>query len=172
MAQERIDDWWEYARELAKAERELKIEQWVFISIEYKDADGHTHRLHSYDLPRELHEKYRWVVRWREARLQCLYPRGTISGYYCYYDKRTGLKTGFNSCLSKLAAAKAQITIAERKEKDYLDYQRQNNLFFDEQTDEELIKFRIKLRTKKENYAALSEVTKTEVIKYKALQPN
>lgn len=172
MAQERIDDWWEYARELAKAERELKIEQWVFISIEYKDADGHTHRLHSYDLPRELHEKYRWVVRWREARLQCLYPRETISGYYCYYDKRTGLKTGFNSCLSKLAAAKAQITIAERKEKDYLDYQRQNNLFFDEQTDEELIKFRIKLRTKKENYAALSEVTKTEVIKYKALQPN
>lgn len=172
MAQERIDDWWEYARELAKAERELKIEQWVFISIEYKDADGHTHRLHSYDLPRELHEKYRWVVRWREARLQCLYPRETISGYYCYYDKRTGLKTGFNSCLSKLAAAKAQITIAERKEKDYLDYQRQNNLFFDEQTDEELIKLRIKLRTKKENYAALSEVTKTEVIKYKALQPN
>lgn len=172
MAQERIDDWWEYARELAKAERELKIEQWVFISIEYKDADGHTHRLHSYDLPRELHEKYRWVVRWREARLQCLYPRETISGYYCYYDKRTELKTGFNSCLSKLAAAKAQITIAERKEKDYLDYQRQNNLFFDEQTDEELIKFRIKLRTKKENYAALSEVTKTEVIKYKALQPN
>lgn len=172
MAQERIDDWWEYARELAKAERELKIEQWVFISIEYKDADGHTHRLHSYDLPRELHEKYRWVVRWREARLQCLCPRETISGYYCYYDKRTGLKTGFNSCLSKLAAAKAQITIAERKEKDYLDYQRQNNLFFDEQTDEELIKFRIKLRTKKENYAALSEVTKTEVIKYKALQPN
>lgn len=167
-----VDDWWEYARELAKAERELKIEQWVFISIEYKDADGHTHRLHSYDLPRELHEKYRWVVRWREARLQCLYPRETISGYYCYYDKRTGLKTGFNSCLSKLAAAKAQITIAERKEKDYLDYQRQNNLFFDEQTDEELIKFRIKLRTKKENYAALSEVTKTEVIKYKALQPN
>lgn len=172
MAQERIDDWWEYARELAKAERELKIEQWVFISIEYKDADGHTHRLHSYDLPRELHEKYRWVVRWREARLQCLYTRETISGYYCYYDKRTGLKTGFNSCLSKLAAAKAQITIAERKEKDYLDYQRQNNLFFDEQTDEELIKLRIKLRTKKENYAALSEVTKTEVIKYKALQPN
>lgn len=172
MAQERIDDWWEYARELAKAERELKIEQWVFISIEYKDADGHTHRLHSYDLPRELYEKYRWVVRWREARLQCLHPRETVNTYYSYYDKRTGLKTGFNSCLSKLAATKAQITLAERKEKAYLHYQKQNNLFFDEQTDEELIKFRIKLRTKKENYAALSEVTKTEVIKYKALQPN
>lgn len=52
MAQERIDDWWEYARELAKAERELKIEQWVFISIEYKDVNGHAHHLHSYDRPR------------------------------------------------------------------------------------------------------------------------
>ena len=29
MAQEKIDSWWEYARELAKAERELKIEKWV-----------------------------------------------------------------------------------------------------------------------------------------------
>lgn len=164
MAQERIDDWWEYARELAKAERELKIQQWVFISIEYKDADGHAHRLHSYDLPRELHEKYRWVVRWREARLQCLHPRETVCCYYCYYDKRTGLKTGFNSCLSKLAAAKAQITIAERKEKEYLDYQRQNNLFFDEQTDEELIKFRQKLQAKKENYAVLENKIRSAVM--------
>ena len=33
MAQEKMDSWWEYARELAKAERELKIEKWVYISI-------------------------------------------------------------------------------------------------------------------------------------------
>ena len=172
MAQERIDDWWEYARELAKAERELKIEHWVFISIEYKDADGCPHRLHSYDLPKELHEKYRWVIRWREARLQCLHPKETVCCYYCYYDNRTGLKTRFNSCLSKLAAAKAQITIAERREKEYLDYQRQNNLFFDEQTDGELIKFRAKLRTKKENYATLSKKIETEVRIHKVLQIN
>lgn len=36
MAQERMDDWIEYAREHAKAERELKIEKWVYISIEYR----------------------------------------------------------------------------------------------------------------------------------------
>lgn len=36
MAQERIDDWWEYAKDLAKAERELQIERWVYISIKYK----------------------------------------------------------------------------------------------------------------------------------------
>lgn len=164
MAQERMDDWWDYARELAKAERELKIEHWVFISIEYKDAGGNIHRLHSYDLPRYLHERYRWVIRWREARLQCLHPREKVSTYYGYYDKHTGLKTGFNSCLSKLAAAKAQITIAERKEKEYLDYQKLNNLFFDEQTDEELKKFRQKLQAKKENYTVLENKIRSAVM--------
>ena len=127
MAQERMDDWWEYAKELAKAERELQIGHWVRISIEYRDEAGDTVRLHSYDLPRELHERYRWVVRWREARLQCLYPRKHIHTYYSYYDKRTGLRTGFNSCLSRLSTAKAQITIAERKEKEYLEYQRRKS---------------------------------------------
>ena len=40
MVQERIDDWWEYAKDLARAERELQIERWVYISIEYKDEAG------------------------------------------------------------------------------------------------------------------------------------
>lgn len=163
MAQERIDDWWEYAKDLAKAERELQIERWVYISIEYKDEAGRRCRLHSYDLPRELHERYRWVIRWREAKLQCQYPRENINTYYSYYDKRTGLRTDFNSCLMKLAAAKAQITRAERKEAEYLAYQRQNNLFFDERTDDQLIQFRQKLRTKKENCHLLAERIQTAV---------
>lgn len=57
MEQERMDDWMEYARELARAERELRIERWVFISIEYKDEAGNPVRLHSYNLHRELHER-------------------------------------------------------------------------------------------------------------------
>lgn len=118
---------------------------------------------HSYDLPRELHERYRWVIRWREARLQCQYPRENINTYYSYYDKRTGLRTDFNSCLMKLAAAKAQITRAERKEAEYLAYQRLNNLFFDEQTDEQLLQFRERLRMKKEKYAASKHQIRSEV---------
>lgn len=132
MAQEKMDSWWEYARELAKAERELKIEKWVYISIEYKEENGERIVLYHYDLPRELHERYRWVIRWREAKLLCQYPKKNIHTYYSYYDKRTGLNTDFNSLLSKLTSTKAQITIAERKEQEYLQYQRQNNLFFDE----------------------------------------
>ena len=101
-----MDDWMEYARELARAERELRIERWVFISIECKDDAGNPVRLHSYDLPRELHERYRWVVRWREARLQCLYPKRQISTYYSYYDRRTGLRIDFNSSLSSFQPPK------------------------------------------------------------------
>ncbi|MDB1056606.1 hypothetical protein [Phocaeicola vulgatus] len=155
MAQERMNDWMEYVRELARAERELRIERWVFISIEYKDEAGNPVRLHSYNLPRDLHERHRWVIRWREARLQCLYPKKQVNTYYSYYDKRTGLRTDFNSCLSKLSAAKAQISIAERKEREYVQYQRANNLFFDEGTDEQLVRFHEKLRMKKEKYMAL-----------------
>ena len=87
MAQEKMDSWWEYARELAKAERELKIEKWVYISIEYKEENGERVVLYHYDLPRELHERYRWVIRWREAKLLCQYPKKNIHTYYSYYDK-------------------------------------------------------------------------------------
>ena len=61
----------------------------------------------------------------------------------------------FGSALSRLSAAKAQITIARRKEQEYLEYQRQNNLFFDESEDETLAKFRRKLQFKIEKYTEL-----------------
>lgn len=76
------------------------------------------------------YERCSWIVRWRVSRLQCLHPKKDIHLYFSYYDKRPGLSTGFDSALSKLSAAKAQISIAERKEKEYIEYQRTNNLFF------------------------------------------
>lgn len=132
MAQERMDDWIEYAREHAKAERELKIEKWVYISIEYRTQARDRIVLHKYDLPRNLYERHSCVIRWRVARLQCLHPKEDIPPYFSNYDKRTGLSlsTGFDSALSKLSAIKAQISIAERKEKEYIEYQCVNNLFF------------------------------------------
>lgn len=42
VAQEKMNSWWEYARELAKAERELKIIKWVYISIENHRHIAHT----------------------------------------------------------------------------------------------------------------------------------
>jgi len=148
-------DWMEEAKELAKAERELGIEKWVIISIEYQTKDCRRVVLFQYDLPREIYKRYDWVVRWRQARCQCLYPRESVLIYHSYYDKKTGLRTDFNSCLSRLAASKAQITIARKREQEYLTYQKQNNLFFDESTDEDLVKFREKLKSKEENYNLL-----------------
>lgn len=123
--------WMEYAREYARAERELKIKNGSI----YRTRTHDRIVLHTYELPHDLYERYSWVIRWRVARLQCLHPKEDIHPYFSYYDKRTGLSTGFDSALSKLSAAKAQITIAERKEKEYIKNQRANNLFFDEITD-------------------------------------
>ncbi len=163
MAQEKIDSWWEYARELAKAERELKIEKWVYISIEYRTEERERVVLFHYDLPREIYERYRWVVRWRHARLLCQHPRENVQTYFSYYDKRTGLSTDFGSALSKLSAAKAQITIARQKEQEYIEYQRQNNLFFNEAEDEMLAKFRRKLQAKIEKCTELEKGVKLSV---------
>lgn len=46
MTQERIDDWWEYAKDLARVERKLQIERWVYISIEKNEAGRNVGFIH------------------------------------------------------------------------------------------------------------------------------
>lgn len=145
----------EYAREYAKSQREMGIEKWVCITIEYRTMERERVILFRYDLPRDIYERRQWVVRWRHARLLCQYPKENVQTYFSYYDRRTGLGMDFGSALSRLSAAKAQITIAVQKEQEYVEYQRQNNLFFNENDDEQLAKFRRKLQTKIEKYAEL-----------------
>ncbi|WP_302609826.1 hypothetical protein [uncultured Bacteroides sp.] len=155
MTQENMGGWMEYAREYAKIQREMGIERWVCITIEYRTKERERVILFRYDLPRDIYERRQWVVRWRHARLLCRYPRENVQTFFSYYDRRTGLDMNFGSALSKLSAAKAQITIARRKEQEYLEYQRQNNMFFNEAEDETLAKFRWKLQSKIEKYAEL-----------------
>lgn len=146
--QESMDDLFQMAKDLAKAERELKIEQWVEVTIYYGYAEKQV-SLYHYNLPREMYLRYQWVIRWRMAKLQCQYPKQIVSTSLYFYDKRSGESMGLNSCLSKLISAKAQVTKAERMMKNYIEQNRQNNMFFDENTDEELVKFREKLERKK-----------------------
>lgn len=146
--QESMEDWFQTAKDMAKAEKELKIKNWVQISICY----GYGHQsvtLYIYDLPREVYERRMWVIRWRAARLQCQYPRHDVFTSFYTYDKRSGESLEVNSCLSKLISVKAQITKAERRMNEYIEYNRKNNMFFDENTDQELVKFRNKLERKK-----------------------
>ena len=83
------------------------------------------------------------------AKLQCQYPKQIVSTSLYFYDMRSGESLEVSSCLSKLISAKAQIKKAERRMNEYIEYNRQNNMFFDEESDEELVKFREKLERKK-----------------------
>lgn len=145
--QESVDDWFQMAKDLAKAERELKIEQWVEVTIYYGYEEKQV-SLYHYNLPREIYFRYQWVIRWRMA-IQCQYPKQIVSTSLYFYDKRSGESMDVNGCLSKLMSTKAQITKAERKMNEYIEHNRQNNMFFDENTDEELVKFREKFERKK-----------------------
>lgn len=152
--QESVNDLFQLAKDCAKAESELKIKKWVQITIEYNSAVDHGPvKLFVYDLPREVYERRRWVIRWRQARFQCQYPRQYVECYFHFYDRRSGESLGFDSCLSKLVSAKAQVTKAERVMHEYIEHSRRNNLFFNEETDEQLVKFRGKLKKKKDNVA-------------------
>ena len=115
MARERIDDWMQMAKDLARAERDLQIEHWVYITFEYREDDRSRFVLHKIDIPRRMLDRWRWLVEWRRAKYVCQYPRKGVQVYHCYYDKRTGLQTGFGSLLSCVAAAKAQITKGDRQ---------------------------------------------------------
>ena len=146
--QESVSDFYQYAKDLAKAERELKVERWVEVTLYYGYAEKQV-SLYHYNLPREMYFRYQWVIRWRMAKLQCQYPKQIVSTSLYFYDKRSGESLEVSSCLSKLISAKAKITKAERKMNEYIEHNRQNNMFFDENTDEELVKFREKLERKK-----------------------
>lgn len=146
---EHNNDIFQLAKDLAKAERELHIERWVIADIGYYDSDRRFVVVHRYDMPRNVYERWAWVARWRAARLQCTMPKQLLSTYLSYYDKRSGLQLGVGKDLSKLIAAKAQVTKVERAIEAYINANK-SSLFFDEATDEQLIAARNKLQAKRE----------------------
>lgn len=148
--QENIDDWYQLAKDYAKAEKELKVDKWVEVTIYYGYAEKQV-SLYRYNLPREMYFRYRWVIRWRLAKFQCKYPKQVVSTCLHFYDKRSGGSMEVGSSLAKLISAKAQVTKAERMMREYIQYNRHHNLFFDEETDEKLVKFKEKLERKKTN---------------------
>ena len=149
--QETIPEYFLMAKEIARTEKELSIERWDKITI-YRagDKEGDSIYLYHYDLPRHIAEKYDWVIRWRAARLQCRYPRYRITVYHSPYSKVMGENIGMQKDIDTFVAAKAQLTKQQHFIDNYIYYQKANNLFFDEDTDEQLIKARAKLLKKKE----------------------
>lgn len=148
MAQEKIDDFFQLAKDYAKAEQELEVQWWVFISIERTDSSGNKIRLFSYDLPRDVYERRKWIIEWRKAKLTCQYPKDNVSVFFSYYEKRLGNDIRLTEDLRSLISAKAQVTKIQRKIEEYVTYMRENNMFFDEDADPELQKARQKLQRK------------------------
>lgn len=72
--QENVSDFYQYAKNLAKAERELKIEKWVEATLYYGYGKDQV-ILYHYNFPRDIYFRYEWVIRWRMAKFQCQYPR-------------------------------------------------------------------------------------------------
>ena len=159
MAQERIDDFMQLAKYYAKAEKELGVQHWVFISIELTDGNCNYVRLFSYDLPREVYERRRWVIEWRKSRFVCQYPKGNVRCYFSYYDKRLGKDIRLNEDLSRLISAKAQVPMID----EYVAYNRVHNLFFEESTDADLLKAREKLSIKIAAVQAAEERMKIKI---------
>lgn len=144
------EEWHQWLKDQAKAERELEVMKYVFISIERTQHNTREkERLFTYDLPRELYERWEWVITWRLSKFRCMYPRDSVRAYFSYYDKRTGMKIGWGQLLGNLVSAKAQVTKQERLIQGYIAHQKQNNLFFDEANDVNLKRAYVKLDAKK-----------------------
>ena len=163
MAQEQIDDFIQLAKDYARAEKELGVQYWVFLSIERTDGNGNPERLFNYDLPREVYERRRWVIEWRRSKFVCQYPKDNVRCYTSYYDRRLGVDTRLNEDLRRLVAAKAQVTRIQRKIDEYVTYNRAHNLFFDEHTDEVLLRAYEKLRAKIAAVQAAEERMKIKI---------
>lgn len=163
MAQEKIDDFMALAKYYAQAEKELEVQSWVYISIEYTDSSRNVIRLFSYDLPREVYERREWVIEWRKARLICQYPKAGIQCYSSYYDKRLGNNPKLTADLRTLVGAKAQVTKVRRRIEEYVAYHKENDIFFDESTDSDLIVARQKLENKIKSVAEAESRLKAKI---------
>ena len=137
--------------------KEMKVESWVYISIAYNTNRDEKIVLHHYDLPRSVYERYGWVITWRTAKCQCQHPRQHIRSYHSYYNKKIGRGVEINELQSRIIAAKAQVTKVKNKVAKYVQFQKENDMFFDETTDIGLFKVREKLSVKENNLLTLCE---------------
>lgn len=160
----------ELAKDLAKAEKELKVEIYVRICIVTKAESGEEIILKQYDIRRNDVQRWSWVIAWREARLICENPRRHIYRTFSYYDKRSGMDYGIRSDLSKLSSYKALITKQERLCQQYIENKR-GDMFFDESTDEQLIKIKAKLERAKEKVRQAEMRLEQKVEQIKQSQP-
>jgi hypothetical protein len=110
------------AENINKELTSIGVEQWVAISIyligRKAGQDDHQDRtlIYEYRLPRKLYERKQWIVRWRQARLQCEHPRNSIWTTHAFFDKKTGVQfeIGGKNPFTQLLGSKRTVTKIER----------------------------------------------------------
>lgn len=164
--QESANEYFEEAREIAKIEKQQGIERWVIIGIYRQEQTACQQRVWKYDLPVRVAEKYKWVIRWRTARLQCMYPKSLVTTCYDYYRRVAGVNIGMQKELAQFVAAKAKITKQKNNISKYVTQQKNTNMFFDEETDEQLQKVKAKLCRAEEQWKEASKRLIAKVKEY------
>lgn len=153
-------DYLQYAKAQAKAEAELEVVRWVRITIE-RGTGSQLTKLHTYELPVSMLERWSWVINWRKARYICEQPKAPVTASYSYEYRYKGERVGWQEDIKTLIAAKAKHTKRLRAVEEYIASQ-QGNLFFDPATDEQLLKAQAKLKLAEQDIAAAHERMKTK----------
>lgn len=167
--QESVADYYEMAREIARVEKEAEIERWVKVIIERQIAGDPFHRevLHTYDIPRDMRDRWEWVFRWRRARLQCQYPKDIVTESCAFYRKVKGHNIGMQEDLGKFVSAKAQYSKQLKIVEQYRsERKKENNMFYSEEEDQQLQDALAKLERKRANILAAEDRLKDKVEKY------
>lgn len=143
-----ISSFFEYKKASDMAKKDLKAEHWVFITLETK-INGIRKILYQYDIPVKMRERWDWVIDWRRSKLNCMYPKSGVRAYYSFYYRVKDVEMKeYNDCIKSLIALKAKITLQENNIKNYLDAHK-NELFFDPENDEQLIRIKKRLEIAK-----------------------
>ncbi|MDO4800705.1 MAG: hypothetical protein Q4A15_00930 [Prevotellaceae bacterium] len=146
-AMDNLDEINEQLKSLDQAEKDLKIERWYRITIERKDhKDGSIYKLYHYDFPKDMLDRWRWLINWREAKFQCQYPRDYIYQVVSCYDKNS--KQDYKK-ISPIISCKAWVTRARKAVEKY-EKERATELFWDKENDEIYQKAIKKLADKEE----------------------
>jgi len=103
---------------------------------------------HRIDIPRHMLERWRWLIIWRSNKYKYLNPRKLVHTVYSFYDKKTGIDTGYESIYMKYISAKAQVTKVRNVISKYIALQK-STLFGDSiESDSIYIQLNEKLKVK------------------------
>ena len=156
----------EFAKAIAKAEKELKLEEYVRIVFYRRTESGESIEIFRYEIPKHFIDRWGWVIQWRRAKLICKYPRGRVYDTFSTYYLQVGKDWGFTADLKQLVALKGKITLQERNVAKYL-ASKQGELFFDKENDAMLQKILAKVERAKQNVAEAEQRLADKVEQYK-----